>query len=165
MKFSKDKQITQNFRINEYLDNRDKETPTHEHIVNLTLLSLKNQQFRDIICAEGKHGLTVTSGFRGVVWNSSKTVGGDKNSKHLKAEASDLQRRLLSNDKLDWGNYTADALFAIANHVGYSNITVYYFKGTKNICFVHVDIGTPWNDGYYGWKKYSDTMSCRILEV
>lgn len=157
MKFKVDKETSPFFSVNQFLDIRDKQTPDYIHLINLTLLSQKLTEFRKVL---GR--MDITSGFRGKEWNSSSTVQGDKNSYHLQGMAADFERK---NDKgyEDWGKWTPEDLFAVANYLGFGNIGVYMSVKTKKILWVHVDIGKPWPDNGYDWRRYSDTMSCRTV--
>ena len=159
MKFKQDYKLEENFWINEFLDNRDMETPSHIHILNIAKTAKVMQRFRDAL---GR--CDITSGFRGKVWNRDKRVNGSVNSYHLDGLAIDFQRY---NDKgvIDWGTWTPETLFAVANIVGFNNIGV-YVNSSGRIIWVHVDLGKQWPDGTVGgWKKYSDTMSCRVVRV
>ncbi len=158
MKFNVDKELAPKFMLNEFLDNRDKEQPNHVHIINLTHLALKLSEFRKVL---GR--MDITSGFRGIKWNEDPRVGGDKGSYHTQGLAADFERKNAAG-KEDWGDWTPETLFDVANYIGFSNITVYINKVTKAIGFVHVDIGKPWKTGVNGWLRFSDTMSCRIIE-
>ncbi|NCU28492.1 MAG: DUF882 domain-containing protein [Candidatus Moranbacteria bacterium] len=144
--------------LNEFLDNRDKKQPNHTEIVNLTHLAEKLSEFRSII---GR--MDITSGYRSIEWNSNPIVGGSKNSYHIKGLAVDFERKN-SKGKEDWSNWTPESLIAVANYLGFGNIGVYINRNTKAILFVHLDLGKPWDNGYYDWIRYSDTMSFKIIE-
>lgn len=146
MKQKQDVRLAKYFMLNEFLSDKDPINPNYEQVLNLKEVAKKLNDLREIVGM-----ITVTSGFRSPRRN--KEVGGSKGSYHLTGEAADIT--------FAWANWAPHEIFAICNHVGFGNCTVYTGGGR----WVHVDIGKPWPKGVLDWARYSDTMSCRFKKV
>lgn len=157
MKFSKDVKLQKNFSLNEFLDNSDIKEPTPEMIVNITKLSYHAQLLRDSV---GE--IRITSGARSPEHNAQ--VGGSKNSYHLIGQAMDCEFIVRRNGVTveNYGTWTKEKLLPLFNQLGFHNVGFYYKQG--KFAWIHLDIGKPWTPNG-DWKKYSDTLSYRTIEV
>lgn len=150
--------LQENFRINEFLAESDRQPPSETIKLNLYKLSIPAQKARYAF----KQEVRVTSGFRGSNYNL--LVGGDNDSFHLDGLAIDFE--LLNDNRIeDYSRFTIDSIFTILFLCGFINVTIYVKKNTKNIMWIHADIGTKRTDGKYGWKDWNDECSYRIKEV
>lgn len=158
MKLKNNFKLEENFYINEFLSDMDNVKANEEQISKVTKLAIHMQEFRDMV----KRELRVTSGIRSVRYNAS--IGGSKNSNHLKGEACDFEMVVRINGKVieDYGNWTVETLLPVFEKCGFGNVG--FYKDGEKFMWIHADIGTPWNaEG--NWKKYSDSLSYQIVEV
>lgn len=149
-----------NFWINEFLADEDAVAPSMQHISNLTRLAECAENFRGFV----KRNMYITSGYRSIPFNKLKK--GDVGSNHTKGEALDTELGYWEGNKWveDYGDWKVESLCAVAEASGFSNIGFYVDKNGK-FQWLHLDISTPWKDGEYGWKRYSDKISYRIKNV
>lgn len=147
MKLPIDFNLTENFRMNEFLSNEDKGEISIKDTVNITHLSEKLQELRKIVGS-----ITVNSGYRSVEYNNK--IGGSVVSYHTDGLAADI--------KFDWKTWTIDTILEVINYLGFSNVGLYLRKG--KFVWLHVDIGKTWGNKY-GWKEYSNTLSYKVYEV
>ena len=128
MKLTKDIQLTQNFKFNEFLATNDKEMPSIEKSFNIQRLSFKLQSLRDIVGS-----IHINSGFRGVLYNKSEKVKGSVNSKHLDGLAADI--------RFDFSAWNRDSMSKLLQYLGFTNVNFYWTSDRKTWVWLHVDIG------------------------
>jgi len=152
--------MEENFKINEFLTNKDDEYPTYSQVSRVSVLATYMQKLRDALRKE----IRVTSGIRSVKYN--KNIGGSKNSYHIYGLACDFEliKRVNGNAVEDYGDWTIETLLPIFELCGFSNVGFYIRNGKFQ--WIHADIGIPWADGTVGtWRSYSKTLSYQIKEV
>lgn len=158
MLFVPDVQLQKNFTLNEFVHASDSVVPNEQIKYNIYRLSEVAQRARDIINTKR---FRVTSGYRSVGFNTK--VGGDRNSYHLNGLAMDFELLNIAGAE-DYSGWSIEALQAVFNYAGFKNVGIYVKKGTRNIQWIHADIGHV-RFGQRTWNKYSDTMAVRIVEV
>ena len=126
--------LQDDFYINEFLHSDDRYYPNDQHKINLYQLAEKAQIARNIF----RQSMRVTSGYRSKEYN--KKVKGDYDSYHMDGLAMDFE---LLNDKRieDYSNWSPTAIFNVLNFAGFHNVGLSVRKGTKNIQWIHADIG------------------------
>lgn len=137
MKLTKDIQLTQNFKFNEFLATNDKEMPSIEKSFNIQCLAFKLQSLRDIV---GQ--ITINSGFRGTTYNQK--VGGSSNSFHLEGLATDI--------KFDFSKWNRDTMTKVLQYLGFTNVNFYWTTDRKTWVWIHLDIGKPWNEKEFNYR-------------
>lgn len=160
MKLQDNFRISPNFFINEFLTNADKQQPTFRQISNITRVAINAEKFRSFV----KKNMFVTSGIRSVQFNTS--IRGSVGSYHTTGEAFDFEMGSWINGRWveDYGDWRVESLLSAAEYCGFSNIGFYIDKD-DNFQWIHLDIANPWEDGKFGWKKYSDTLSYKIHNI
>lgn len=151
MKLKENKQLTANFKINEFLSDNDKQDPNAIQGINLYELAQKLQVLR------GKVGpITVNSGFRGVEFNKSKPVGGSPNSHHLQGLAADI--------KFNFKGHTRISMTKLLQEIGFTNVNFYWTTDRKTWVWIHADIGKTWNGQKFNYRDL-DSISQKEIKI
>lgn len=157
MFLKEDARLQEHFRLNEFMTNLDSQLPSEQVKVNLTKLSFPAQELRTDV---GE--IRITSGWRSKEYNDK--IKGSPNSFHIDGLAMDCEfiKRVNGRAVEDYGNWTVDTLLPLLNRIGFSNVGFYVRSGKFQ--WIHLDIGKTWGNSF-GWSKYSDTLSYRIIQV
>jgi len=149
MKLKENKQLSANFKINEFLSDNDKQNPDAIQGINLYELAQKLQVLR------GKVGpITINSGFRGTTYNQK--VGGSSNSHHLSGLAADI--------KFNFKPYTRESMTKILQDIGFTNVNFYWTTDRKTWVWIHADIGKTWNGQKFNYRDL-DSISQKEIKI
>ena len=149
MKLKKDLQLSDNFKINEFLASNDGQSIDAEVVLNINKLAQKLQMLRNIVGS-----ITVNSGFRGTSFN--KSVGGSTNSYHLTGLAADI--------KFDFSGWNRKSLTKILQYIGFTNVNFYWNKTRNNWVWLHVDLGETWNKEQFYYRDM-DADTQKVIQL
>lgn len=147
MKLKENRQLTANFKINEFLSDNDKQDPNAVQGINIYELAQKLQVLR------GKVGpITINSGFRGIEYN--KSVKGSSNSHHLQGFAADI--------KFNFKVHTRASMTKLLQEIGFTNVNFYWTTDRKTWAWIHADIGKTWNGQKFNYRDLNSISQKEI---
>ena len=151
MKLKEDKQLQENFWLNEFLSNSDPVNIEPQDAINVDRFSFKLQMLRDIV-----DSININSGWRSVIWNSNPRVRGSQNSYHLQGIAADI--------KFDFSIWNRKSLEKVFKFIGFTNVNFYWDSSRTKWVWIHVDVGPTWNGLEFNYRDI-DAITKREIEV
>lgn len=148
MKLKEDIQLSENFKINEFLSNNDTQTISQKETLNVRELVDRLQELRKIVDVP----MTINSGFRGVAYN--KSVNGSSNSYHLTGLAADI--------KFDFSDWDRNSMTKLLKYLGFTNVNFYWNKQRTSWVWIHVDLGKAWNGAEFNYRDMDATTKKEI---
>lgn len=147
--------LTENFILEEFACKDGTPVPK-EYINNVQILADKLQAIHNWFSTfyVGKIKITINSGYRTPKHN--KKEGGSPRSKHLTAEASDINVWHKKEEFGVWEMISPDAVYNVIDRLEKSNIIEAGGLGAYN-SFTHTDIrGIKGNGDFYRWDNRSE---------
>lgn len=154
MKLKQNFNLTQNFTVNEFLSDLDKEEISFKDFINLQNLADKLQKLRDVV---GSIDITKDGGgFRGIDFN--KSIGGTVSppSYHTQGLAADI--------KFDFSIWNRKSLARLLQAIGFTNVNFYWTSNRKSWVWLHVDIGKTWNGQEFNYRDM-DANSQKVIKI
>lgn len=154
MKLAKDFNLTENFRINEFLSNYDEQDISVFEFKNIESLAEHLQLLRNVV---GSIDVTENGGgFRGMALNEE--VGGTVNppSHHTTGLAADI--------KFDFRSWNRESLTKLLKAIGFTNVNFYWNSKRTSWAWLHVDIGYTWNKQEFNYRDL-DANTQKVIEV
>lgn len=151
MDLKTDIRLQDNFWYNEFVYDKDSQSPEVIHNYNIERLSQKLQMLRNIIGADFMY---ISSGFRGTQHN--KNVGGSVDSYHLEGLAADIV--------FNFSDWNRKSLTKVLKYCGFKNVNFYWNAKRDSWQWLHVDLGDTWDKSDF-YVRDMDAKTQKVIKI